>query len=278
MDAILYGTGLGNTGNNSCVWVSMPINRIPVVCGLCVLAAFGSARAQESAPPAGAVDERRLAVSTLIREDLFAGFLANDMRRFELGEKKLETLLQERPKAKAELLAWQGATLLYRAVLHFEKSQASEGDKLLAKATALFEEASALSPKGIAVLAIRGGMFAMLGDRLPEAHRPRAWQQLYTHYTALAAEQAAFFDKMPVHHRGEVLGGLALAAERMGKAEERDRHLERILNTLAGTPYARVAARWKENPEIASRTSTACQTCHEPGRLAAQRSGSSRTE
>jgi hypothetical protein len=49
----------------------------------------------------------RLSVHTIVREDIFAGFLANDLERLARGEKNLERLLAERPSAKAPLLAWK---------------------------------------------------------------------------------------------------------------------------------------------------------------------------
>ena len=47
--------------------------------GLLVLAAVAMTAAQAPEPP---LSDTRLTVHTLLREDVFAGFLANDMNRF----------------------------------------------------------------------------------------------------------------------------------------------------------------------------------------------------
>jgi hypothetical protein len=51
-----------------------------------------------------------------VREDIFAGFMANDSERFLRGEKNLDLLLVERPQAKASLTAWKGTITLKRAI------------------------------------------------------------------------------------------------------------------------------------------------------------------
>jgi hypothetical protein len=68
---------------------------------------------QSLAPP---LSDTRLAVHTLVREDIFAGWRAGNMERFSRGEKNIELLLEQRPGAKHELLAWKGGNQLYHAV------------------------------------------------------------------------------------------------------------------------------------------------------------------
>jgi hypothetical protein len=75
---------------------------------------------------------------------------------------------------------------------------------------------------------------------------------------------------LPVHLRGELLSGLAASAQRTGRMEEANQHLDKILAVLGNTPYAPVAKQWKENPKAAANTSITCLTCHDDGRLAAR--------
>ena len=67
--------------------------------------------AQSPEPP---LSDARLSVNTLVREDIFAGFIGDDMERFSRGEKNIRLLIEKRPAAKAVLLAWQGGATLYR--------------------------------------------------------------------------------------------------------------------------------------------------------------------
>jgi hypothetical protein len=67
--------------------------------------------------------------------------------------------------------------------------------------------------------------------------------------------------------RGELLAGLAQAAERLGERDESRAYLTEITNLLPGTPYETKAKKWLEQPEAANNSTIMCQTCHEPGRL-----------
>jgi hypothetical protein len=70
-----------------------------------------------------------------------------------------------------------------------------------------------------------------------------------------------------VHHRGEVLGGLAQAVQRTGRTEEMGQHLDRMLTMMQGTPYEATARQWKSDPAVAASTRLTCKNCHNPGRL-----------
>ena len=235
--------------------------------GLLALAIAVVAVAQ--APDAASFDAR-LTIHTIVREDIFAGFLGNDMERFAEGEKKLALLLSQRPQARPELLAWQGGAALYRAVRAHEAGREDEFDGHYTRALALFDEAVRLSPANGGVQAVTGGSYITLADRLPERYRAKAWEASYTAFNALWKAQADRVEKFPVHLKGELLAGLAQSAQRTGRPSEASEHLQRLISQLPNTPYETRAKRWKESPEIAGRSSLACQTCHEPGRLAAK--------
>jgi hypothetical protein len=66
--------------------------------------------------PEALLSDSRLSVHTLLREDMFAGFLSDNMERLAKGEKNLDILLTKRPEQKANLLSWKGQAELYRAV------------------------------------------------------------------------------------------------------------------------------------------------------------------
>src|SRR5262245_23936430 len=81
------------------------------------------AAAQSPGPP---LSDSRLSVSTLVREDIFAGFMDDDMERFARGEKNIEFLLKRRPAEKPVLLTWKAGATLYRAVRAFEENRTDE--------------------------------------------------------------------------------------------------------------------------------------------------------
>jgi tetratricopeptide (TPR) repeat protein len=218
----------------------------------------------------------RLSVSTLVREDIFAGYLANDMDRFAAGEKRLDVLLRERPQAKAGIVAWQGNVSLFKAVRAHEQNQPDEAERYYKRAAELFNEAAAANPSSVAVAAVTGGSYALFLDRLPERYRSDMAEKGYAAYKVLLQTQEKQLEKMPLHIKGELLAGLAQMAQRSGRVEEASQYVDRILTLLPNTPYEARARKWKENPGLASRTSLVCMTCHDAGKLEAQRAALSK--
>jgi len=224
------------------------------------LAAVWQGTAQESTRPAG------LSINTWVREDVFAGFLFDDLERFEVGVKKIDEALKSNPD-DPQTLAWRGDAELYRAVRAHEAGKAAEFARLYERATGMIERAYTLGPKDQGVLAITGGGYATLGDRLPAAQKAEAWKRALTRYEALAAEQAQFAAQLPLHLRGELLAGLAQSAQRSGEVEKTKKYLQDVVDALPGSPYEPIAKRWLAEPEAAAKGKLACQTCHDAGRL-----------
>ena len=76
------------------------------------------------------LNDSRLSVHTLLREDMFAGFLSDNMQRLAKGEKSLDILLTKRPEQQANLLSWKGQAELYRAVRAHESNRPDDSDAL----------------------------------------------------------------------------------------------------------------------------------------------------
>jgi tetratricopeptide (TPR) repeat protein len=223
--------------------------------------------AQSPEPP---LADARLTVHTLVREDIFAGFLQNDVSRLARAEKNVEALLASRPNDRANLLAWQGSTALTRAVMASEARQQDQFKQHYQRALDLFAEAMRLSPDVVGVFAIIGGTQASLADRLPAEERAAGWQQAYGAYQQLWKLQSAVIEKLPLHHKGEVLAGLAQSAQRTGRNDEVTVHVDRMLALLPDTSYAKRARQWKDDPAARTQAKLTCQTCHVPGTLVAR--------
>jgi len=233
-------------------------------CGLLAFAIIAVPGAQAIEPP---LSDSRLTVHTLVREDVFAGFMSNDLTRFARAERNIEALLEQRPSRRGNLLAWKGSTRLYRAVLAHEAGNAADARKLYNEARALFADATATTTANEAVPAIVGGTLATFADRLPEEDRAAAWSGAYDNYSVLFKQQEPALDKMPAHFRGEVLSGLAQAAQRTGRAGEASQRIDQMLVMLQNTRYESLARQWKSDPSAATASNLTCKTCHEPGRL-----------
>src|SRR5688572_29530819 len=229
-----------------------------------LFAAIAGTKAQSPEPP---LSDTRLTVHTLVREDIFAEFMANDMVRFARAERNIDRLLEDRPAQRGNLLAWRGSAAIYRAVLAHEAGNSGEFLKYLEAGRAAFAEAAKQTSGNEGAAAITGGTYAVLADRLPEPHRATAWADAYSNYSLLWQQQGSMIDKLPVHHRGEVLGGLVQSAQRTGRTEEMAQHLDRMLTVMKGTPYEATAQQWKDSPASAATTKVTCKACHNPGRL-----------
>lgn len=232
-----------------------------------VVALATVAVAQSPEPP---LADSRISVNTLVREDVFAGFIGDDMERFARGEKNIQLLIEKRPADKAVLLAWKAGATLYRAARAHENNRPEEFQQTYRQAVDLFAQARQIGPTDGGVIAVTGGSYLLFADRLPKEYRAAAWSQAYDAYQALWKEQAPIVEKLPVHLRGELLGGLTQASQRTGHTAEVEPLLDKMLVVLAGTPYEPIAKQWKKNPESAAKTSLTCLTCHEGGRLAAR--------
>src|SRR5687767_95654 len=127
--------------------------------------------AQAPEPP---LSDTRLTVHTLVREDIFAGFMGNDMVRFARGERNVEQLLKDRPDQRGNLLAWRGSARMLRAVLAHEAGNSGEFLQHLEAARAAFAEAATRTSGNDGAAAIAGGTYAVFADRLPEPHRATA--------------------------------------------------------------------------------------------------------
>ncbi|HQR35459.1 MAG TPA: hypothetical protein PLK30_22155 [Blastocatellia bacterium] len=239
-----------------------------IVLSLLAIFAVASQVPQSPEPP---LDDKRLTIHTLVREDIFAGFLQNDLTRLARGEKNIELLMEKRPNSKAELLAWKGGATLYRAVRALEEKRPDEFKQKYQQVLDAFDQADKLQPGNGGVAAVQGGSLVLFADQLPKELRAAAWERAYSAFSILWKQQGAMIEKLPaVHMKGELLGGLAQAALRTGRKEEANQYLDKILAVLPGTPYEPIAKRWKADPKSAENSTIACMSCHDGGRLAAR--------
>jgi hypothetical protein len=216
-------------------------------------------------------NDPRLTVHTIVREDIFAGYMVKDMVRLAKGETMLEQLDKERPDQRQHVRAWQGGAVTFRAVLAYEMGDRAEGDRLYSIAQSRLDEALKLGPNDGGVWAVIATVNGLFADRLPVEKRGAAWNTAYDSYRKLGAQQMATVDKLPSHFKGELLAGLVMSAQRTGHQEEFTISLDKMIELTENTPYSRTAQTWKENPETVAHSTLLCKSCHESGRLEARK-------
>jgi hypothetical protein len=225
-------------------------------------AAIGGLVAQQARPA-------NVPIHTWVREDMFAGFVDDDLVRYERGEKKVLEYLAETPP-RAEAMAWMVGGKLYRAGRAFREGKTAEGDTLVREATALMDSATAAAPDNVGVHATLGGSIVQLANKLPEQYYAALMQRARTHFAKLYSVQAPAIPQLPLHIKGELLAGVAETEFRVGDRAKATEALARIVKEMPDTPYAKSAATWLAAPNSVTRdTKLVCQSCHEPGRFSA---------
>lgn len=215
---------------------------------------------------AGDLDPR-LPVSTLVREDVFAGLMAGDMIRFERGAENVDRILAERPDERGSALIWKAGVTLFRSVLARERGDQAAYQRFLREANEYYAEGERAAPKNISVIAGTAGSLVILTDRLAPEDQPELWEKCYRNFRNIADLQMPMMDKLPLHLKGELLSGLAQSAQRTGRLDEAAGYLEQLLVQLPESPYGPVAKKWRSDPGFATRSSLVCKSCHDPGRL-----------
>jgi hypothetical protein len=219
--------------------------------------------AAQSARPAN------VPIHTWVREDMFAGFIDDDFVRYQRGEQKVAEYLAETPP-RPEAMAWMAGGKLYRASRAFRERKTAEGDRLIGEAMALMDQSAAAAPENVGVHAVLGGSIVQIANKLPEKYYAALMQRGRTHFAKLYSVQSQAVPQLPLHIKGELLGGMAETEFRVGDRTRATELLNQIIKEMPDTAYARNAATWLASPELVTRDSKlVCQSCHDPGRLSA---------
>lgn len=204
-----------------------------------------------------------MSVHTWVREDIFAGFMANDIERFDRGVAKVDEILQATP-ANPAALAWRGSADIYRATRARVAGNTAQYRSLLDRGMATMAKARELAPNDVGVLVI-SAVPVLMADQLDEAdRRPAAELGRKTTLAAIKIQEQAM-DKLPLHFRGELWSSVAFASDRLGDTATRNEYLKMMIEKLPGTPYERRSQKWLDSGSIATGTYM-CLSCHEPGR------------
>jgi len=226
--------------------------------GAVLLVGFGSSRVGRAAGQAKAEAER---FDLEVREDIFKGF-TGDAAALERGLKKCEDALAKDPK-NAEALVWHGAGLGYRIKAAFMAGDVALGRQLQAQSAKEMNDAVALRPDDVAVLIPRAASLLAAAARVPSPEvAKRNYGLAATDYERVLQLQATYFSKLPVHSRGELLGGLAEAWHGLGDDSKAKSYLARMVKELPDTMYARRAADLLAGAGKAGALGATCLGCH----------------
>jgi len=228
-----------------------------VACGL-----FAAAAPQEQRP-------KGVPFYTWVREDLFAGWMADEMTRFERSMQKTQEYLKEDAN-NMDAVNWLGAGTVFRAVRAFEAGDEAKGDQLFRDAMAMMDKAAAAEPNNPGIRATAGGTLMFFAAKLPDRHYQNAVAKARAHDASLYKAQEPMLDKFPLHLKGEALAGVAETEFRAGNRDTAIAYLQKIVSGMPNTRYAQIADAWVKSPEsVTKKDRLVCQSCHEQGRLSA---------
>lgn len=209
----------------------------------------------------------KLSIHTWVREDVFAGWMANDNVAFERGERKLERYLQERP-SDPNGLAWQSLAATYRARRARDRGELDVVSKELMAAMEFGKKALAkASSQDIGPSVVIGSTMVMAASLYPESQRANVYREGREHLRKVMTSQGEQFEKLPPHMRGEMWSLLAFASDRLGDTEDRNRVMAEMASKLVGSVYEGRARRWQKLSNLQGEREYMCISCHDPGRL-----------
>lgn len=208
----------------------------------------------------------KINIHTWVREDMFAGWIANDTVTFERGVKKLDLYGADHPN-DPNMLAWKYLVASYRMLQARAAGDDASYSRELATAKELRGRIFARDLRDPGPYIIVGSSLVRTACVAPEGDRAWMFRDGRDLLAKVPGLQGDVFDQLPPHMRGELWAQIAFASDRVGDAAARDQALDNMVAKLAGTPYETRARSWQKGTTLAKEKDYACLSCHEPGRL-----------
>lgn len=211
------------------------------------------------APTRGAAPAKTERFDLLVRDDFFAGLLADDQAALDRAMKLCEDTLARDPR-HAEAMVWHGGGLILRAGAAFRAGQKDRGIELWSHGLAEMDRAVALSPDDVGTRIPRGATLLAASPFVPEPERTRLLDKGLGDYERVLALQKDRFERLSRHARTQLLYGLADGWNRRGDRARARAYFTRLREIAAGTAYGeRAEAFLAGNTEPAA---VACGGCH----------------
>lgn len=202
-----------------------------------------------------------------VRADFFSGFRGDD-EALQRGMKKCEEALAKDPK-NAEALVWHGSGLSYSSKKEFMAGNIEKGRGIQERGVAEMNEAVAMRPEDVSVLIPRAAVYLSAAMHVPSQEiAKRDFQIAADDYEKVLRLQTEHFSELPVHARGELLGGLAEAWNGLGETEKSRGYRQRMVEELPDTAYASRAKQTLDSEQKSGPLGTTCLGCHVAGKNA----------
>ena len=195
-----------------------------------------------------------------VRNDFFAGF-AGDKAAFDRGMKAAEQAIAESPNDSAEALAWHGAGLLSLAGPKFAQGDFANGVQLWTKANEEMAKAGEQEPHNPGVLIPRAAAWFAASRATPPEMGAPVLAKAIADYETVYEMQKAYFDKLDIHMRSELLFGLADGNARRGDNAKAREWFEKLATLGVKSGHQEQAELFLKGEKYAV-TGIGCVGCH----------------
>jgi pentatricopeptide repeat protein len=193
-----------------------------------------------------------------VREDFFAGFSGNP-ERLVRGMARAEAALAAAPD-HAEAMVWHGGGLLFLAGQAFQSGDTATGMERFGRGLGEMNKAVELAPDRVGVRVPRGATLFEATRFMPAAQAEPLLRLAVSDFERALELQAAVFDSLGGHAKGELLFGLADGYARLGDSEKARQYFDRMTNEGGPSPRREYATAWLGG--TAPQRVPACGPCH----------------
>ena len=184
-------------------------------------------------------------LDAIVRGDFFAG-MKGSKDRLDRAMKYCEDILAKNPK-HGEALVWHGGGLLVRAVHAYTRGDDATGDKLWKAGIEEMNNAAVFEPQNMKIKIGRSATligYAQSGWDPTDSDSRVLLESALLDYETVYRWQKPYFDRVPIHSRGELLFGLASGWSILGNSNKAREYLILVLKECKDTPYEAIARRW----------------------------------
>jgi pentatricopeptide repeat protein len=195
-----------------------------------------------------------------VRDDFFAG-ITGDTVRFQRAMKTCEEALAKDPK-NASAMVWHGAGVYVQGGIAIGNGDFATGKPMAGRGRQEMADAVALNPESVQTRIPRAAIFLSAARYMDDNLSKPILETAVGDYEKVMQIQQAYFDSLPTHSKGEILGGLANGYRRLGNYEKASKLLERMVKELPGTAYETQAKRWLADLPKVPKDGQFCIGCH----------------
>lgn len=213
---------------------------------------------QPAAAPPAATASRAPRFDELVRQDFFDG-VRGDAAAFARAMKLCEDTLAKHPQ-HAEAMVWHGAGMLVRSGQAFRAGDRATGLQEYQTGFAEMDRAVELAPDDVGVRIPRGAALLAMAPFVPEPEKSRILHVALGDYEATLALQQAYFGKLTLHAREQLLYCLTDGYAQLGDRDKALHYFERMQHDAAGSELLARAKTIAAGGTVAG--PAPCQQCH----------------